>query len=86
VRGNYTITIIYKSGTDSGILEILHGINVIYTKDMYNTVNRYNQSITFQYNLLFNKTDDFRIRVNGKNDLSTGYNIYISKVDIFKGV
>lgn len=79
--GTYNIKITYQQITIGGILEVLHGNNIIGTQDT-NIGTGFDHLVTFIYVLTSNRTADFRIRVNGKT--GSLYIIYIQKIEIVR--
>lgn len=82
--GSYDIKIVIVSGQYNGMIELLHGNTSIGIKDGYLYGQEYNKIITFSYSPITIVTEDFRLRINGKNANSLGYMIPFSRLEISK--
>lgn len=83
-KGNYKITLLYFTGSDGGVAEILFGATSIGTVDMYNNPSTYNLTWSPTFSLASSTTADIRFRANGHNGSSSAYRVGFSRFQIEK--
>ena len=78
----YKITTVSLTGSDSGILEILHGVTSLGTIDQYTGGAVNNAVLSLYATIATTATADLRFKVTGKNGSSTGYWLRFSAIKI----
>jgi hypothetical protein len=86
--GTYIISVAYIKRSDFGILEILIGTTSLGTIDTYSSSGSgdFNQVTNLTITPATRISGNLRLKVTGKNALSTGYNIRYSRFEIIRKV
>lgn len=82
--GTYVVTVAYVKTLFGGILNVLHGVTSLGTIDMFAGATAYNQVATLTYSPTAYAKADFRLGTSSKNVGSSGYGIFISRLEIRK--